>query len=71
MYTDINELDRWNQPDEGDPLIMLRKHREELSKKYPTIKELGDYYSRFRSCESAQIVIATRCTGTPPSDNGQ
>ena len=39
---DISELDLWNQPDEGDPLVWLRKHRDELAKKYPTVKELGE-----------------------------
>ena len=40
---DIEELDLWNQPDEGDPLVWLRKHRDEISKKYPTTKEYGEY----------------------------
>jgi len=40
---DISELDLWNQPDEGDPLIRLRKHRDELARKYPTAKEMGEY----------------------------
>ena len=53
MYTSIEELDLWNQPDEGDPLIWLRKHREELSEKYPTIEALDEYYSQFSSAEEA------------------
>jgi len=40
---DISELDLWNQPDEGDPLVWLRKHRDENARKYPTVKELGEY----------------------------
>ena len=40
---DLSELDLWNQPDEGDPLIRLRKYRDEMAKKYPTAKELGEY----------------------------
>jgi len=39
---DISELDLWNQPDEGDPLVWLRKHRDENARKYPTVKELGE-----------------------------
>jgi len=38
---DISELDLWNQPDEGDPLVWLRKHRDEMAKKYPTAKGNG------------------------------
>lgn len=57
MYTDINELDLWNQPDEGDPLDVLRKHREELSHKYSTIEELGDYYNQFNSYEAVMARI--------------
>ena len=53
MYTDIKELDLWNQPDEGDPLIWLRKHREELSEKYPTIEALGEYYRQVGTVEEA------------------
>ena len=41
---DINELDLWDLPDEGDPLVWLRKHRDELARKYPTVHELGEYY---------------------------
>ena len=44
MYTNVDEFDLWNQPDEGDPLVWLRKHREELSEKYPTIEALLEYY---------------------------
>jgi hypothetical protein len=44
MYTNIDELDLLNQPDEGDPLVWLRKHREMLSEKYPTVDALLEYY---------------------------
>ena len=40
---DLSELDLENQPDEGDPLIWLRKYRDAMAKKYPTIEELGEY----------------------------
>lgn len=48
---DIDKLDLMNQPDEGDPLIWIRKHRNELAEKYPTIKELSDYYQTIPSTE--------------------
>ena len=41
---DINEMDLWDQPDEGDPLVWLRKHRDEVAKKYPTVEALFEYY---------------------------
>ena len=44
MYTDIEKLDLLNQPDEGDPLVWLHKHREMLSEKYPTVAALLEYY---------------------------
>lgn len=50
---DLKELDLWNQPDEGDPLIWLRKHREEIARKYPTFEEKCEYYSQFNSVEAA------------------
>ena len=44
MYTNIDDLDLLNQPDEGDPLVWLRQHREALSEKYPTVDALLEYY---------------------------
>lgn len=40
---DINELDLWDQPDEGDPLDWLRKYRDEMAEKYPTAAAWGAY----------------------------
>ena len=51
MYTNIDELDLLNQPDEGDPLVWLRKHREELSEKYPTVESLLNYYEQVGTVE--------------------
>lgn len=39
----LSELNLWNQPDEGDPLVWLRKHRDENARKYPSAAELGAY----------------------------
>lgn len=50
---DIDELDLMNQPDEGDPLVWLRKHREEIALKYPTFEARREYYSQFNSVEAA------------------
>ncbi len=54
---DVKELDLWNQPDEGDPLIWLRKHREEIARKYPTFEEQREYYSRFNSVDDALVRV--------------
>ena len=43
---DLSELDLENQPVEGDPLIRLRKYRDEMARKYPTVKELGEYLDK-------------------------
>jgi len=51
MYTNIDDLDLLNQPDEGDPLVWLRKHREELSARYPTVEALLEYYKSVPSVE--------------------
>ena len=48
---DIDQWDLWNQPDEGDPLVWIRKHRDELAEKYPTIDELMAYYRSVPSAE--------------------
>ena len=40
---DIRKQDLWNLPDEGDPLARLRKHRDEIARKYPTPGELSAY----------------------------
>ena len=53
MSMEIKEIGLQNLPDEGDPLIWLRKHREEIAKKYPTFEALCDYYSQFNSVEAA------------------
>jgi len=50
---DIETLDLWNQPDEGDPLIWLRKHREEIDKKYPTFEARCEYYGQIGTAEDA------------------
>ena len=57
---DVKEIDLWNQPDEGDPLIWLRKHREEIVKKYPTFEELQEYYKQFNSVEDALVRVRTK-----------
>jgi hypothetical protein len=54
---DIKELDLWNQPDEGDPLVWLRKHRDELAQKYPTIEALSEYYRQVGTAEEALIRV--------------
>lgn len=41
---DLSELDLWDQPDEGDPLVWLRKYRDEMAEKYPTPGELSAYF---------------------------
>ena len=58
--TNINELDLWNQPDEGDPLIWLRKHRDANAKKYPTVEALSDYLRQFHSVEDSLAAIRRR-----------
>ena len=40
---DLSELNLENQPDEGDPLVWLRKHRDENARKYPTAHDLGEH----------------------------
>ena len=40
---DLSELDLWNQPNEGDPLVWLQKHRNENSRKFPSAHDLGEY----------------------------
>ena len=50
---DIEKLDLWNQPDEGDPLVWLRKYRDELAQRYPTIEALSEYYRQVGTVEEA------------------
>ena len=57
---DIEELDLWNQPDEGDPLVWIRKHRDELAKKYPTFEERREYYKQVGTIEDAKARIQER-----------
>jgi len=58
--TNINELELWNQPDEGDPLVWLRKHRDANAKKYPTVESLSDYLRQFHSVEDSLADIRRR-----------
>ena len=53
MPLKIEEIGLRNIPDEGDPLIWLRRHREELTEKYPTVESLCEYYKQFNSVEDA------------------
>jgi len=55
MYTNIDTLDLLSQPDEGDPLIWLRKHREKLSEKYPTVEALIEYYKSVPPIDEVSI----------------
>ena len=50
---EVKEFDLWNLPNEGDPLVWLRKHREEIAQKYPTFEEQSEYYRQFISIEDA------------------
>jgi len=56
----INELDILNQPDEGDPLVWLREHRNANAKKYPTVEALSDYLRQFHSVEDSLADIRRR-----------
>ena len=56
----IDELDLWNQPDEGDPLVWLRKHRDTNAQKYPTIEALSDYLRQFHSVQDSLADIHRR-----------
>jgi len=58
----IEEIDLCNQPDEGDPLIWLHKHREEVVRKYPTFEALRDYYKQFSSVEDVLARVRTKIT---------
>jgi len=53
MSLTLEEIDARNLPDEGDPLIWLRKHREEISEKYPTFEERFEYYKQVGTVEDA------------------
>ena len=57
---DIEKLDLWDQPDEGDPLIWIRKHRDEIAKKYPTFEERREYYRQVGTVEDAKARIQER-----------
>ena len=52
---DIETLDLWNQPDEGDPLVWLRKNREELDrkKKNMSFEERKENYKQVGTVEDA------------------
>lgn len=70
MYTDINELDLMNQPDEGDPLVWLRKHREELHEKYPTVEALMEYYRSIPSWEEISANLKKKIAEKNSLNNG-
>lgn len=63
MYTDIDELDLFDQPDEGDPLVWLHKYREELSEKYPTVEELMAHYRSVPSWEEVNDRLKKELAG--------
>jgi len=53
MTVTLEEIDARNLPDEGDPLVWLRKYREEFSEKYPTFEERQEYYKQVGTVEDA------------------
>ena len=53
MTMNFEELKLLDIPDKSDPLILLRRHREEIAQKYPTIDALCEYYRQFDSVEDA------------------
>lgn len=57
---DLEEIYARNLPDEGDPLIWLRKHREEITRKYPTFEEQSEYYKQFNSVEDALVRVRVK-----------
>ena len=67
---DINELDLWNQPDEGDPLVWLQEYREELSKKYPTVDELCEYYRHVPTVEEALAQVQAKIAEKKRKETG-
>lgn len=54
---EIHESDLWNQPDEGDPLVWLRQHRDENAIKYPTTESLSDYLRTVPSVPEMLAII--------------
>lgn len=57
---ELAEIDARNLPDEGDPLVWLNKHREKLSKKYPSVEALFEYYKQFNSVEDALVQVRAK-----------
>jgi hypothetical protein len=53
MSITLEEIDAMNLPDEGDPLVWLRKYRKEFSEKYPTFEERFEYYKQVGTVEDA------------------
>lgn len=46
--------------EEDDPLVMLDKHRQELSERFKTIEELNAYLEQFSSVEEARAILHAR-----------
>lgn len=60
MYTDINTLDLWNQPDEGDPLHWLDKLRSQMHEQYSNPEFRRQQYFQTTSPESLNEYIKKR-----------
>jgi hypothetical protein len=60
MTVTLEEIDARNLPDEGDPLVWLRKYREEFSEKYPTFEERYEYYKQVGTVEDALARVRAR-----------
>ena len=69
MSITLEEIDALNLPDEGDPLIWLRKHREELSEKYPTVELLCEYYKQFTSVDDALARVRAKIAAQKKQEN--
>lgn len=66
---DLAAIDAKNLPDEGDPLIWLRKHKEEISEKYPTVEALSTYLKQFNSVANALVCVRAKIAEQRNSDS--
>ena len=69
MSITLEEIDARNLPDEGEPLVWIRKHREEISEKYPTIEERYAYYKQFTSVEDTLARVRAKIATQKKQEN--
>lgn len=59
----------WEYNEEEEPLVMLDKHRREISQRFETTESLVAYLQQFSSVEAARAILHARVVAQREKQN--